>query len=64
MAVNQHLKFILTLLYYLTIILLYYNTIELQKVNIKILQIKKWLLTMNFKTFNINGIDLKIVFSY
>ena len=30
----------------------------------KILQIKKWLLTINFKTFNINGIDLKIIFNH
>ncbi len=60
MPVNQYLKFILILFYYCTILLLYYFTIVLQKVNKKILQIKKWLLTINFKTFNINGIDLKI----
>jgi|GEM_PF-3762906 len=64
MPVNQYLKFYLTLLYYCTIILLYYNTIILQKLGKKILQIKKWLLTINCKTFNINGIDLKMIFNY
>ncbi len=64
MPVNQELKFYLTLYYYYTTLLLYYFTIILQKVDKKILQIKKWLLTINFKTFNINGIDLKIIFNY
>ena len=64
MPVNQYLKFYSTLLYYYTTILLYYNTILLQKVYRKILQIKKWLLTINLKTFNIKAIDLKIIFNH